>query len=224
MRICVVIPTYNEAKSINSLLEQIKLLGISVLVVDDGSSDNTAKLASDSGAVVLRNAKNEGKGASLLNGFKYVVDHNFDAAIAMDGDGQHDPADIKNFMRAAESSESAIFIGNRMLNVKNMPYLRILTNKFMSWLISCIVKQRIPDTQCGYRLIRKEALEKIKLETSKFEIESEMLIKAGRLGFKIESVPINTIYQDELSRINPFLDTVRFIKFILKEIRWTMPR
>jgi len=104
-----------------------------------------------------------------------------------------------------------------MSNPIRMPKLRVITNKFMSWFISQIAGQRIPDTQCGFRLIKKEVLEKVKIETNNFEIESEILIKAARLGFPIKSISIKSIYFKSLhSRINPFIDTVRFIKFILQ--------
>jgi hypothetical protein len=93
----------------------------------------------------------------------------------------------------------------------------------MSWIVSRIAKQKIPDTQCGFRLIKSEVLKKINLETSKYEIESEILIKASRLGFKIESVPIKTVYGEERSRINPVLDTLRFIRYIIKELWTTKP-
>jgi hypothetical protein len=138
----------------------------------------------------------------------------------MDGDGQHLPEDIPYFMRLAENSDSGIFIGNRMSKAQGMPRLRILTNKFMSWLVSKITKQNIPDTQCGFRLIKRAVLEKLDLTTSKYETESEILIKAARLGCKIESVPIKTVYQGEKSQINPFIDTLRFAKFIIREL-WT---
>ncbi len=108
-----------------------------------------------------------------------------------------------------------------MQKIKNMPLVRVLTNKVMSWLISQIAKQEIPDTQCGFRLIKKEVLAKLNLKTHKYETESEVLIRGSRLGFKIESVPIKTIYITEKSHINPFIDTLRFIRFILKEI-WIM--
>ena len=219
MKLCVVIPTYNESRTIAGLISQLKKQDLDVLVIDDGSDDNTAGIAERNGAVILRNTKNEGKGASLIKGFNYALTHNFDAVITMDGDGQHSPADIPYFIRLAEYSDGKVFIGNRMSKVKNMPRLRFLTNKFMSWLISGIIKQNISDTQCGFRLIKKEVLEKINLKTDKFEIESELLIQAARLGFKIESVPINTIYTGEKSRINPFTDTLRFVKFIVKEMR-----
>jgi hypothetical protein len=101
---------------------------------------------------------------------------------------------------------------------RNMPVVRVLTNKIMSWFISGLCKQKIPDTQCGFRLIKKEVLERLRLTTSKFEIESEILIKASRLGFKIESLPIKSVYIGEKSHINPFIDTIKFIKFIFKEL------
>lgn len=222
MKTCVIIPTYNEAKAIGGLIKQILAQDLNVLVVDDGSKDNTSKIAQEQGAVVLRNAHNQGKGASLIRGFQYALNNNFDALICMDGDGQHITSDIPFFLRLAKYSDSAIFIGNRMSKPKSMPWVRLLTNKFMSWLISKIAKQKIPDTQCGFRLIKKEALNLIKLATHKYETESEILIKASRLGFKIESVPISAIYADEKSQINPFLDTLRFMRYIVSEL-WTSP-
>jgi len=138
----------------------------------------------------------------------------------MDGDGQHRPEEIPDFIRLAETSEGNIFIGNRMSKYKNMPLLRVITNHVMSWLISKIAKQKIPDSQSGFRLIKKEVLKKVKFVTSKYETESELLIRASRLGFKIESIPIQTIYRGEKSQINPFIDTLRFIWFIIREL-WT---
>ncbi|MFH1441726.1 MAG: glycosyltransferase family 2 protein [Candidatus Omnitrophota bacterium] len=218
MKICVIIPAYNESKTIASLIQGIKQLNLDILIIDDGSIDNTAKIAQNNNAVVLVNPENKGKGISLCAGFNYALSKGFDAVISMDADGQHDPNDISYFTRLAKYSTSSIFIGNRMSKPKNMPKIRFITNKFMSWLISLIAKQNIPDSQCGFRLIKKEVLEKIKFDTAKFETESELLIKASRLGFKIESIPVNTIYRGEKSKINPILDTIRFIKFISKNI------
>lgn len=220
MKTCVIIPTYNEAGAIAQLVGEIHKQNLEVLVVDDGSNDNTYILAQNCGATVLRNEINQGKGASLAKGFKYAIINGFDAAITIDGDGQHLPEDIPYFIRLARYSDSGIFIGNRMQKTKNMPIARLATNKFMSWLISRIAKQNIPDTQCGFRLIKREVLEKINLSTSRYETESEILIRASRLGFKIESVPIRTVYNEEKSRINPFVDTIRFIKYLAREI-WT---
>ncbi len=217
MRTCVIIPTYNESKEIAHLINRIIKLGLQAIVIDDGSQDDTANIAVSCGAKVLRNDLNAGKGASLIKGYSYAISRGFDAVISMDGDGQHSCDDIGAFIQKAETSQAAIIAGNRMAMTKGMPILRILTNRFISWLISLITKQYIPDTQCGFRLIKKEALQKIDLATSKYETESEILIKAARLGFKIESIPIKTIYSGQLSRINPFIDTLRFLRFIILE-------
>jgi glycosyltransferase involved in cell wall biosynthesis len=220
VKTCVIIPTYNEAKNIADLLKAIKLHNLDVVVVDDGSSDDTSLIASANGVVVLRNQHNQGKGASLIKGFNYALIRGYDAVITMDGDGQHLPEDILFFLRLARYSDSAIFIGNRMQKAKNMPFLRLMTNRFMSWFLSSMAKQRVPDTQCGFRLFKKEVLERVSLSTSKYETESEIIIKSSRLGFRIESVPIKTVYSNEKSQINPLFDTLRFVRFIIKEL-WT---
>lgn len=218
MKICVIIPTYNEAKTIGRLVRELAGRNLAVLAVDDGSSDNTSIIARVAGAEVLRNDLNEGKGASLVKGFNYAIEKGFDAVITMDGDGQHDVDDIKGFIEFADHNGSAVIVGNRMSAVENMPASRVLTNKFMSWFISRLIGQRVPDSQCGFRLIKKEALEKIKLASRRYEIESEILIRSARSGFKIGSVPVKTIYKGQRSQINPLLDTCRFVSFILKEL------
>ncbi|MFH1888873.1 MAG: glycosyltransferase family 2 protein [Candidatus Omnitrophota bacterium] len=220
MKVCVIIPTYNEASTIAGIVTKIKQLGLEILVIDDGSLDNTSQIARDNGAVILRNENNEGKGASLIKGFRYALNSGSEAVITMDGDGQHLPEEIPYFIRIAKDSKSGILIGNRMLRNNSMPLVRVMTNKFMSWIISLVAGQDIPDTQCGFRLIKKDVLENVNLRTSKYESESEILIKASRLGYKIESVPIKTIYSGEKSQINPLIDTLRFIKFIINEA-WT---
>ena len=220
---CVVIPVYNEGMAIAALVRQIRQQGLAVIVVDDGSSDGTSRLARDSGATVLANATNRGKGASLIQGFRYALAQGFDAVVTIDGDGQHDPEDIPAFLNLARASGEVIFIGNRMRQLKNMPWLRRTTNKFMSWLISQIAGQKISDTQCGFRLFKKELLAGLRLKTSKYETESEILIRAARLGFRIVSVPIKTIYRGEKSQINPLLDTWRFLKLVAQESLWIRP-
>lgn len=220
MKTCVIIPTYNEAKSIALLIRQIRGQGLQIIVIDDGSNDLTSEIAKGEGAVVLRNQANEGKGACLIQGFDYALKKDFEAVITMDGDGQHLPEEIPYFMRLATYSNSGIIIGNRMSKKRNMPLLRVLTNTFMSWLLSKIVGQKIPDTQCGFRLIKRNVLEKIKFDTHRYETESEILIKASRLGFKIESVPIKTVYSGEKSHIHPVKDSLRFIGFIVRDL-WT---
>jgi glycosyltransferase involved in cell wall biosynthesis len=215
-KICVLIPSYNEAKTIGRVIKEARAQGLSVYVVDDGSSDNTAAIAESEGAVVLKNKKNMGKGASLREGFKHILKKDFDEVLVMDGDNQHEAASIPAFIKEMDRSGADIVIGNRMLNTGSMPYIRKKTNRFMSYVISKISGQDIPDTQCGYRLIKRKVLDAITLESSKFEIESELIIKASRKGFRISSVPVSAVYEDEQSKINPILDTLRFMAFIIR--------
>ncbi len=215
-KLCVLIPAYNEARTIGGIVREIKVLGLVVYVVDDGSGDRTAIIAEAEGAVVIKHEKNMGKGASLRDGCSSILKKDFDAVIIIDGDGQHEVKSIADFIKEMEASGGDIVIGNRMLDTGQMPYIRQKTNWFMSYLISKIIGQYIPDTQCGYRLIKREVLENVRFDSSNFEIESELIIKAGWQGFKISSVPIKTVYKDEKSRINPIVDTLRFMAFILK--------
>ena len=212
--IAVVIPAHNEAASIGPLTASVRALGHDIIVIDDGSVDNTAGLAAAEGAVVVGTGKRGGKGNALRAGFDHALKYGYGAVIAMDGDGQHDPSDIHSFIECFQRTGAQIVNGNRMHDPRGMPLPRLATNAFMSWIISLICRQRIKDTQCGFRLITADVLKNVKLECSDFEIETELLIKASRQGFKIASVNIQSIYRGEQSKIRPVRDTLRFIRYI----------
>jgi glycosyltransferase involved in cell wall biosynthesis len=216
MKTCVLIPSYNEAKNIGVITRELNRLGLTAYVVDDGSTDKTADIAAGQGAVVIAHGKNKGKGASLIEGFNRILKEDFDAVLIMDGDGQHATDDVDNFFKKMAATGADIIIGNRMTDTASMPALRKITNRIMSRIISNMCGQDIPDTQCGFKLIKRNVLESIKFEFSNFEIESEILLKAARKGFKIESVPVKTVYQDETSKIKPIFDTVRFLSFLIR--------
>ena len=218
MKIAIVIPAYNEAQNIDSLVRAVRALGYDCIVVDDGSVDKTDLIATEAQAVVIKTGGKSGKGHALKMGFDYVLAHGYEALIAMDGDGQHSPADISAFVTCCQNTNADIVSGNRMQNPKGMPLIRFATNHFMSWLISLFCHQNIPDTQCGFRLIKSKVLQVIKLESSDFEIETEVLIKASKKGFKIASVGIQTIYRNEVSKIQPVRDTFRFIAYLWREL------
>lgn len=215
MKIWVIIPAYNEGRVFESILKSLKARGLSVLAVDDGSEDETYAVAQKWADVVIRSKKNLGKGVSLKKGITYLLSNeDFDYLVTMDADGQHSPDDLDKFLKQAEAGSSFV-VGNRMANPLGMPRIRVITNKLMSWLISKIVGQYIPDSQCGFRMIKRQVLEKIAIRTKKFEIESEILIKAAGLGFSIKSLPVKSIYfANPQSKIRPFRDALRFIKFI----------
>lgn len=213
---CVLIPSYNEARNIGAITKELKARGLTAYVVDDGSTDGTAGIAAGQGAVVITHDKNKGKGASLIEGFSRILKDGFDAVLIMDGDGQHETSDIDNFLKKMDETGADIVIGNRMMDTVSMPLTRKITNKIMSRVISKMCRQNIPDTQCGFKLIRRKVLESIKFEFSNFEIESEILVKAAKIGFRIESVPVKTVYRDEKSKIKPIFDTMRFLYFMIK--------
>ena len=216
MKTAVLIPAYNEEKGIVQLIEEIIKFVPDVILVDDGSVDATADAVAGTGAFLLKRPKNQGKGAALKTGFDYILSKDFDSVLIMDADGQHAPADIPLFFEKFRRTNADLIVGNRMEKITNMPLIRRLTNKSMSFILSFITRQRIPDSQCGYRLIKRKVLEAVSLDSSKYEIESELLLEASKTGFKIDSVPVKTIYRGQKSCINPLVDTVRFFKLLFR--------
>lgn len=213
----VIIPSFNEARTIGGLVRALVANGLDALVIDDGSGDNTEREALDAGAMVIRNRLNLGKGASVRSGIRYVLDKTkYEWIVMMDGDGQHHPEDVPMLMAASEKEELDIVVGNRMGQTGNMPLVRRITNTFMSRLLSKFCGQHIPDTQCGFRLMRSDVLRGLKLETDRFDIESEILIEASVNGCVIRSVPVQTIYGDERSKIHPLRDTIKFLELLAK--------
>lgn len=219
MKICIVIPVHNEAKKIGVIIKEIRSRNLDVVVIDDGSTDDSHTIAQQAGAAVISHSKKEGKGVSLRDGFAYALGRGFDGVIAMDGDGQHAVSDIDVFMERAQEHPDSVIGGNRMLDHKAMPFVRRWVNRLMSFIISSMCHQSIPDSQCGFRYIGASVLRSVDLTSTEFEIETEVLIKSARKGFRIHAVPVQTIYRDEISKINPFSDTVRFFRYIIKELR-----
>ena len=213
----VVIPAFNEESNIVSVINEIKRKNIPIIIIDDGSVDSTYdKVSKENVSVLLRNTKNLGKGASLRKAFDYIISNDLecDAVIIMDADAQHLPEEIDSFVDKLHSGSSFV-IGNRLNKPKNMPLTRIITNKAMSFMISKKCRQPIPDSQCGFKALRKDVLQKISLKTSNYEIDTELLIQASEAGIKIDSVPIKSIYRHQVSSINPFIDSFRFLRYLL---------
>ncbi|MFH1037351.1 MAG: glycosyltransferase family 2 protein [PVC group bacterium] len=212
------IPAYNEAGRIADVVKGARQFVSRVLVVDDGSADETAARAAGAGAEVIRQPVNRGKGAVLRTGFEALTAGGADPIIVLDGDGQHDPAEIPAFLDAARRTGAEIVVGNRMQAASAMPPVRYWTNRVMSKILSRLIGQEVPDSQCGYRLITRRVLERLSLTTGNYDTESEMLIQASRLGFTIRSIPVKTIYTGQTSKIHPGRDTLRFIKLVLRNL------
>jgi len=213
--ICAIIPCYNEAGTIGRIVRLTKRQVAEVLVVDDCSTDGTASEARAAGAAVLIHHKNMGKGAALKTGFAAAAGRGFKAAVTLDGDGQHDTTEIPLFLEAYARGDCDIVLGNRMSDTRIMPWTRRLANRFTSWAISRMVGVAMQDTQCGFRLIGLDFWRAVCLDSCRFDLESEILIKACRAGGRIREVRVRTIYfSSNRSKISPLQDAVRFFQVL----------
>jgi len=213
---CAVIPAYNEQRLIASVVEGAARRVERVFAVDDGSTDGTAAAAEGAGATVIAHQRNMGKGAALSTGLARAVEEGFRGAVTLDGDGQHDPSEIPGLVGEFESSGADIVVGTRMANAAGMPFIRLATNAVTSLIVTLTAGQRITDSQSGFRVFRCATAARLPVVSSRFDAETEILIRAARAGMKIREVPVSTIYGPEKSKINPLLDTCRFLSLILR--------
>jgi glycosyltransferase involved in cell wall biosynthesis len=215
--ILALIPAYNEEQHIAEVVSQTRRF-LPVLVVDDGSKDASAERAEAAGATVLRQPRNQGKGAALMAGYRYALEHGYQAVLMLDADGQHDPAEIPSFLAAFQHERADLIIGQR--DFRGMPPLRRATNTFGTWVFSWAVGQYIPDNQSGYRLLSRRMLEAtVHSRETDFEFEVEMIVICVKQGYQLAWVPIRTIYGDEKSHIKPFHHVVHFFRIMYKSWR-----
>lgn len=214
----IIIPALNAAETIAAIVRNCKAVNERVLVVDDGSTDGTAGIAREAGAEVVSHPVNRGKGAALKTGFAYALDQGFDAVVSLDADGQHLPAEIPKFFLAREESGADLIIGGRAHLFGQMLPRRRFANRFSARCIAFASKTNVTDSQSGYRLYSAQLLRAIRLRTDGFEMESEVIVQAGRRGFKILLIPIDLAFVDgqSTSHYKPLMDTVR--------IAWTVVR
>jgi glycosyltransferase involved in cell wall biosynthesis len=215
-KIAALIPAFREARHIGEVVKRVQHQLDTVLVVDDGSPDETAQNAREAGAEVIVHEKNGGKGAAIKTGFKVLMERGFDYVIILDGDGQHLPEEIARFVTAAKGGWE-LYVGNRMQETQRMPLVRKLTNLFMSWGISRLCGQPIPDTQCGFRMVHRKLIPDLFCESNAYDYETEMLLIAARTGCRIGNVPVSTVYADEKSKIHPLRDGLRFLKLLSRQ-------
>ena len=215
--VIALIPAYNEAARVGEVVTQARRHVDEVVVIDDGSGDGTAAVAEKAGAKVLRHEQNRGKGGAIATALEYFGRSDAEFAILLDADGQHDPSEITKFLEIARREQADVVVGTRMGDTKDMPAVRRLTNQFTSWVTSKLAHQRIPDSQCGYRLFRRNVLKDLRLSTARFETETEMLVQAVHAGHKLTSLPIRTIYESgRASHVHPVRDPLRFFRFVWK--------
>jgi glycosyltransferase involved in cell wall biosynthesis len=220
MRTLVIIPAFNAAKSLKALTEGIRISApdTDLLVVDDGSTDETAEVANSLPVSLLRHPRNQGKGVALKSGFAYALERNYDFLVTIDADLQHDPAELPRFCNAALSGHELI-IGARARS-RPMPLQRRLSNYLVSLLTSWVAGQKLIDAQSGFRLIPISLLRCVELKSGHYELEMELLIKAARSGFRVHSIPIDTLYTGSPSSIRPLADTIRFLLLLFRSLFW----
>jgi glycosyltransferase involved in cell wall biosynthesis len=208
-----VVPCLNEAAAIGPLVAALRDQVCSVLVVDDGSVDGTRQEAEAAGAEVLRFGRTRGKGAALQAGWQAARQRGFPWALTLDGDGQHAPSDTSRFFECAEQTSAALIVGNRMADSVRMPWTRLAANRWMSRRISRLAGRPLPDSQCGFRLLRLDLLAALPITAEHFEIESDTLLAFLRAGHRVEFVPIQAIYKQEQSKIHLWCDLIRWLRW-----------
>jgi len=222
MKILVAIPAYNAEKTLPRLVTDLKEIPqvSSVLVVDDGSSDDTAEVARKAGATVISFETNSGKGASLKTAFRYAIVKGYDYVITMDADLQHEISTIPAMIETTVKEGADLVIGSRRKDSEAMPLDRLLSNRLSSIVTSLLCNRLVEDSQCGFRVLKVKALENLKLDCDKFDLETEVLLKASRYGFRITSHPIPSIYNKGRSHVNRFVDTCRFLRLMWRSFWW----
>ncbi len=215
MKTAIVIPAHNEAKHIQKVIREVQEYIPNIIVVDDGSVDDTYMLAKQEGVTVLQNIINVGKGATLRTGCDYAYTQGYDAIIAIDGDGQHDPRHIPQFLHQIDKHD--IVFGYRTI-CSTMPAILRFGNWFINKSAGFLFGIRLKDTQCGYRAYKTSAYNKIRWDASDYSMESEMICNAGKHNVTYSEVPIQTIYSDKYKGTT-VLDG---IKIVLKMVWWKL--
>ena len=210
-KIGVLICAYNEEKHVRKVVDNCLKKIKRVIVVNDGSKDNTLKELKKTKAKIIDLKENQGKGVALKRGFEYGWKEKYDYFILLDADGQHDPKEIPNFIEAINQGYDLI-IGSRTKRHSDMPYFRRFSNFLSSSLLSIRKKTWIKDTQSGYRALNLNLLKKIELRRKRYDLESEILIKMIKKGARLKNLKIKTIYGEETSTIHPIKDTYRFFR------------
>lgn len=222
-RFAVVIPAYNERKTIRDIVTRTLDYVSRVIVVDDGSGDGTSEALHGLPIELLRNEHNMGKAACLKLGFYHALMYDVDGIITLDGDGQHRPEDIPMLVRIFEQHPNHIVIGTRLHEKHNIPKSRYYANRFANFWIAWAAGYRIVDTQSGFRIYPAQLLRNLEsrlAKSTRFVFESEILIEAGRLGYYSVGVPIAAIYSSH-ARPSHFR-SVADIALIVRMVAWKL--
>lgn len=220
LRPCVLIPTYNNAGFLGAVLNRVRSITSDILVVNDGSTDNTAELLKGFGGLtILNHATNKGKGAALSTGFQHAASMGFTHAIALDSDGQHFPEDIPVFLEALKDHPRSIIVGARELTDAGQPARNAFANRLSNFWYYVETGQKLPDTQSGFRLYPLAPVNRLKISTKHYDYELEVLVKAHWQGIPIETLPVRVFYPPDSERVSHFRPLLDFWRITLLNIR-----
>jgi glycosyltransferase involved in cell wall biosynthesis len=216
--VLVVIPALNAERTLGDVVRGAREEIDDVLLIDDGSRDRTAEVAREAGANVISHGVNRGKGAALKTGFSHAMQRGYDAVITLDADGQHLPREIPKFQTARAETHADLIIGGRAHLFDQMVTHRRMANRFSAWCIARASMTNVDDSQSGFRLYSSNLLLKAHLRSDGFDLESEVIVRAGCDGFKVITIPIDLGFVDGIStsHYKPVSDSLR--------IFWTVTR
>jgi len=201
MKLAIIVPAYNEEKTIGAVLKSIpqrfpRVSQKEVVVVSDGSTDKTAEIALQFRATLIEHYLNRGLGGALGTGFEYARKEGFDLVLTFDADGQHNPTDIWPVLRPIIHQQADVVIGSRLKDPQGMPWYRIVRIWGLNLITAIFFWVWSTDSQSGLRAFSKKALQKIDIQSDKMEVSSEFFYEIGRKGLKLIEVPIKSIYTD----------------------------
>lgn len=198
MKILIIIPAYNEATVIGGVIDSVHAIipDADLLVVDDGSYDETFSIAKQHHVIVVRHRMNRGLGGAIGTGLSWAKLHRYDVAVTFDADGQHQPTDIINAIQPIINHQADVVIGSRFQGIKNMPWDRKVLNTLANGLTFLLFGIPTTDSQSGFRAFNKKAIESINIRTDRMEVSSEIFGEAYRLHLKIQEIPIKVIYTE----------------------------
>lgn len=203
-RVCVVIPAYNEATVIGEVvksarevfLKSKKAYDIDIVVVNDGSKDETANEAKKGGAIVINHILNSGAGSATLTGLAYARQHNYDIAATMDADGQHAPDDVLEGIKSIDQGNADLLIGSRLIDSRGMSKIKVMGNKGLSLFTYLLFGINVTDSQSGLRIFSKRAIDGLQWKSTGYEFCSEMIWRAKQARMNVSEYPIKAIYTD----------------------------
>ena len=211
LKVCVIVPTYNNDKTLNRVLNSVLQYTSNIIVVNDGSTDTTSTILKEYPQIVqLYHAKNLGKGSALRNGFKKAIELQYHYAITIDSDGQHFASDIPAFIDTIENETTSLLIGSRNMTHDDVPKKSSFGNKFSNFWFWFETGNSLQDTQSGYRIYPLLLIPK-KYFTNKFEFEIEVIVRSAWKGIKVKNIPIQVLYDptERVSHFRPFKDFTR---------------